>query len=165
MSMHNLLGTLSGAEIDYVLVGGLAVALHGYQRLTMDVDVVLAANDENLAKFIDCARSAGLKPVLPLPIESLCDAALIDQWHREKGMLAFALRGPDAFATVIDVLVRPVISFEQLKRNAVTKRVGSLSIPVASIDDLISLKTGTGRSKDVLDIEELRKIKRQLAEG
>jgi len=38
-------------------------------------------------------------------------------------------------------------------------------IPVAGIDDLISLKTGTGRSKDVLDIEELRKIKRQLAEG
>jgi len=42
--------------------------------------------------------------------------------------------------------------------------IGPLSIPVAGIDDLISLKTGTGRSKDVLDIEELRKIKRQLAE-
>lgn len=38
-------------------------------------------------------------------------------------------------------------------------------IPVAGIDDLISLKTGTGRSKDVVDIDELRKIKRQLAEG
>lgn len=33
-----------------------------------------------------------------------------------------------------------------------------------AIDDLIRLKTGTGRSKDVLDIEELEKIKRQLAE-
>lgn len=39
-----------------------------------------------------------------------------------------------------------------------------VSIPVASIDDLIRLKSGTGRSKDVLEIEELRKIKRQLAE-
>jgi hypothetical protein len=36
---------------------------------------------------------------------------------------------------------------------------------VANIDDLISLTTGTGRSKDVVDIEELRKIKWQLAEG
>ena len=34
-----------------------------------------------------------------------------------------------------------------------------------SIDDLISLKTGTGRSKDVVDIDELRKIKPQLAQG
>jgi len=92
------------------------------------------------------------------------DAALIDLWHREKGMLAFALRGPGMMATVIDVLVRPLVSFDELKRNAVTKRVGPLSIPVASIDDLIRLKTGTGRSKDVLDIEELRKIKRQLAD-
>lgn len=165
MSMYNLLDILSGAKIDYVLVGGLAVALHGYQRVTMDVDVVLALNDENLSKFIDCAKSAKLKPVLPIPIDSLRDAALIDLWHREKGMLAFALRGPDMMATVIDVLVRPVISFEELKRNAVTRRIGPLSIPVASIDDLISLKTGTGRSKDVLDIEELHKIKRKLVEG
>lgn len=165
MSMYNLLATLSGAKIDYVLVGGLAVTLHGYQRLTMDVDVVLSMNDENLAKFVDCARRANLRPVLPIPLDALRDAALIDLWHREKGMLAFGLRGPDVLATVIDVLVRPVVSFEELKRNAVTKRIGPLSIPVASIDDLIRLKTGTGRSKDQLDIEELRRIKRQLSEG
>ena len=165
MSMYKLLATLSDARIDYVLIGGLAVTLHGYQRLTMDVDVVLALTDENLARFVDCARNANLKPVLPIPLDSLRDAALIDQWHREKGMLAFALRGPDRMATVIDVLVRPVVSFEQLKRNALVKHIGPLSVPVAGIDDLIILKTGTGRSKDVLDIEELRKIKQQLAEG
>jgi hypothetical protein len=163
--MYNLLAALSGGKIDYVLVGGLAVALHGYQRVTMDVDVVLALDDENLEKFVDCAKRANLKPVPPIPIDSLRDAALIDRWHREKGMLAFALRGPEIMATVIDVLVRPMVSFEELKRNAVTKRIGPLSIPVASIDDLITLKTGTGRNKDVLDIEELRKIKLQLAEG
>jgi hypothetical protein len=69
MSTCQLLATLSDAEIAYVLVGGLAVTLHRYQRLTMDV--VIAFNDENLAKFVDCARSAGLKSVLPIPIESL----------------------------------------------------------------------------------------------
>jgi hypothetical protein len=47
--MYKLLATLSSGKIDYVLVGGLAVTLRGYQRLTMDVDVVLALNDENLA--------------------------------------------------------------------------------------------------------------------
>ena len=165
MSMYNLLATLSGAEIDYVLIGGLAVTLHGYQRVTMDVDVVLAMNDANLANFVDCAKNANLKPVLPISIDALRDAALIDQWHREKGMLAFALRSPDTMAAVIDVLVRPVVSFDELKRNAVVKRIGPLSIPVASIDDLIRLKTGTGRTKDRLDIEELGKIKRQLADG
>ena len=159
MSMYSLLSGLAESAVDFVLVGGLAVTLHGYQRVTMDVHVVLALNNANLDKFIDNARRENLRPVLPIAIDSLRDAALIDQWHRDKGMLAFALRGPDMMATVIDVLVRPVVSFEQLKRNAVTKRIGPLSIAVASIDDLIRMKTATGRSKDALDIEELRKIK------
>ena len=162
--MYQLLAALNGAHVDYVLVGGLAVTLHGYQRLTMDVDVVLAMNDGNLAKFIDCAKSANLRPVLPISIDSLRDAAQIDKWHIEKGMLAFALRGPDMMATVIDVLVRSVVPFEDLKRHAVTKRIGPLLIDVASIDDLVRMKTGTGRSKDVLDIEELRKIQKQISE-
>ena len=165
MSMYSLLSGLTESDVDFVLVGGLAVTLHGYQRLTMDVDVVLALNNENLDRFIDHAKRENLKPVLPISIDSLRDAALIDQWHRDKGMLAFALRGPDMMATVIDVLVRPVVSFEQLKRNAVTKRIGSIAIAVASIDDLISMKTGTGRSKDALDIEELQKIKQQQIES
>ena len=59
-------------------------------------------------------------------------------------MLAFALRGVDVMAAVIDVLVRPTVRFETLKRNAVAKRVRPLSISVASIDDLVALKTGTG---------------------
>ena len=158
MNMYELLATLNDADVDYVLVGGLAVTLHGYQRLTMDVDVALAMNDGNLAKFVECAKAANLRPILPISIDSLRDAAQIDQWHVKKGMLAFSLRGPDMMATVIDVLVRPVVPYEELKRNAITKHIGPLSINVASIDDLIRMKTGTGRSKDVLDIEELRKI-------
>ena len=164
MSMHNLLSILTDAQIDYVLVGGLAVTLHGYQRVTMDVDVVLALNDENLSNFVDCAKKANLKPVLPVSIDSLRNAELINQWHREKGLIAFALRDSGTVATVIDVLMRPVVSFEQLKRNAVIRRIGALTIPVASIDDLITMKTGTGRTKDVIDIEELRKLKEQDAE-
>ena len=117
MSMFNLLAALSDAKVDYVLVGGLAVSLHGYQRVTMDVDVVLALDDANLSRFIACARAANLKPVLPISIDALRDSALIDQWHREKGMLSFALREPDLMATVIDVLVRPLVPFEVLNRE------------------------------------------------
>jgi hypothetical protein len=63
---------------------------------------------------------------------------------------------------VIDVIVRPVVAFGSLKRNAVWKPVGPLSIPVASIDHLIEMKRNTGRSKDVIDITELQRIKLSL---
>jgi hypothetical protein len=161
MSMFDLIKRLCDAEIDFVVVGGLAVALHGYQRVTMDIDVVLAMTPENLQCFIDSARGADLRPIIPVPLEALTDPELVDQWYREKGMLAFALRGPDLMASVIDVLVRPVIPFAELKRDAKLVPIGALTVPIASIDHLIAMKTGTGRSKDAIDIEELQKIQAQ----
>lgn len=158
MGMFELIKGLADADVDYVLVGGLAVALHGYQRVTMDVDVVLAMEENNLQRFIAGARATGLRPVMPVDIESLANLELLQQWHREKGMLAFGLHHPAGMATVIDVLITPTVPYAELRRDAVIIDVGPLKIPVASIDHLIAMKTGTGRSKDQIDIDELRKI-------
>lgn len=87
---------------------------------------------------------------------------LVDQWHHERGMLAFALRGPDTMATVIDVLVGPVVPFADLRRDAVMVDIGPIKAPVASIEHLIVMKTDTYRAKNVIDIEELRKIQAGL---
>ena len=61
MKIADLLETLSEARVDYVLVGGLAVQLHGYMRSTFDIDLVLAMNDENLCRFIEVAKDAGIR--------------------------------------------------------------------------------------------------------
>ncbi len=161
MAMFDLLKKLSDAKVEFVLVGGLAVALHGYQRLTMDVDVVLAMDEENLQRFIACAKSAGLQPINPVAIDSLTNPSLLDQWHQEKGMLAFSLRSSEAVATVLDVLIRPVAPFVALRKDAKPVEIGPLTIAVASIEHLIAMKTGTGRSKDQIDIEELRKLQQE----
>ncbi len=161
MGMFELLKILTEAKVEFVLVGGLAVALRGYQRVTMDVDVVVAMDEENLQRFLSAAKNAGLRPTIPVPLDSLAQPELIEQWYREKGMLAFSLCGNETMATVLDVLVRSVISYADLRRDATMVKVGAVNIPVASIAHLISMKTGTGRSKDVIDIEELRKIQAQ----
>lgn len=158
MGIFDLIKLLAGKEIDFVLVGGLAVALQGYQRVTMDVDVVLAMDTGNLERFIAAAREAGLRPTIPVPIESLARPELIEQWHREKGMPAFSLRGAEAQATVLDVLVRPVVPYAELHRDALMVEMGNARVPVASIPHLIAMKTGTGRGKDRIDIDELKKL-------
>ena len=63
MGIFELMQWLSASKTDYVLVGGLSVALHGYVRNTMDVDVVLAMDEDNLKRFIDSAKAVGLQPV------------------------------------------------------------------------------------------------------
>lgn len=65
MKIAELLQSLSDEQIDYVVVGGLAVQLHGFLRATFDIDLVLAMNNENLARFIAVAKryeSAGTFP-------------------------------------------------------------------------------------------------------
>lgn len=160
MKTADLLQSLSDNHVDFVLVGGLAVQLHGFLRATFDIDLVLAMNDENLGRFIEVARQYGLVPVVPESIDALRDAALIERWHAEKGMLAFALREPVSGGSVVDVLVRPEIPFETLKANAVKGEIFGRQINIASINDLILMKKQADRPKDQLDIAALEKIRR-----
>jgi hypothetical protein len=74
---------------------------------------------------------------MPVAIESLANAAQLEQWRREKGMLAFGLHGAQAQATVLDVLIAPVIPYADLRRDACMIDVVPYRIPVASIDHLI----------------------------
>ena len=160
MTVTELLQFLGEARVEYVLVGGLAVQLHGFQRSTFDIDLVLAMNDENLTRFVEVARRAGLQPVNPVPLDALRDAELIEAWHRDKGMLAFALREPHAGGAVVDVIVRPEISFDDLSARATIATLFGLPVRIASIDDLLVMKRAANRPKDLLDIVALEKIRR-----
>lgn len=160
MNVTQLLHGLGRCGVDYVLVGGLAVQLHGFQRSTFDIDLVLAMNDANLSRFIGAAKEFGLTPVAPVSIEALRDAQQIEVWHCEKGMLAFALREPQGGGSAVDVIVRPEVSFDDLSARAVGATLFGVSVRIASIDDLLTMKRAAGRPKDLLDIDALEKIKR-----
>lgn len=160
MKIAELLQSLADEQVQYVLVGGLAVQLHGFLRATFDIDLVLAMNDANLARFIDVAKRYGLTPAIPVPIDSLRNAVQIDQWHREKGMLAFSLREPQVGGSVVDVLVRPEVPFDKLVANAVVGELFGRRVMVAAIDDLLAMKRMANRPKDQLDVIALEKIRR-----
>jgi hypothetical protein len=83
---------------------------------------------------------------------------LLEQWHNEKGVLAFSLYSLDQVATAINILIKPVVPYADLRRTTSLVGLGPLRVPVASIDHLMAMKTDTGRGKDLIDIEELRKI-------
>ncbi len=160
MKTAQLLNTLVTQSVDFVLVGGLAVQLHGYMRMTYDIDLVLAMSDENLTRFIDAAKGLGFVPVIPVSIEALKDAEQIERWYSEKGMLAFALREPTIAGSIVDVLVRPDVSYERLVAEAVDGELFGRKIKIASVDHLLEMKRIANRPKDQLDIIALEKIKR-----
>jgi predicted nucleotidyltransferase len=160
MKIADLLQSLSDEQVQYVLIGGLAVQLHGFLRSTFDIDLVLAMDDENLVRFIAVANRFGLIPSIPVSIDSLRNSQQIDQWYVEKGMLAFALREPQVGGSVVDILVRPEVSFENLMTNATVGELFGRQVRIASIEDLLVMKRSANRPKDKFDIIALEKIVR-----
>jgi predicted nucleotidyltransferase len=159
-NIPNILRAMTDSGVQFVLVGGFAVQLHGFVRATIDLDLVLAMDDNNLSRFIAVAKQHGLAPVIPVSIDSLKDAAQIERWHQDKGMLAFSLRESQTGGSVIDVLVRPEVSFQTLQTDAVTVRLFERDVKIASIENLLLMKRSANRPKDRIDIEALEKIQR-----
>jgi len=160
-----LFRTLQEERVDYVVVGGLAINLHGVERATMDVDLVLAMDDANLRRFLGAAARLKLKPALPVSPEALCDAKQLDAWVKEKRLIAFSFQPVSPNSPTVDIVVRPAIPFDVMRRNRIEKDISGVRFNLASIDDLIKLKTGTGRKQDASDIEALRIVARITGEG
>jgi hypothetical protein len=160
MKIAELLESLSDEHVQYVLIGGLAVQLHGFLRATFDIDLALAMDDENLVRFIAVAKRLGLVPAIPVAIETLRNDRLIEQWYREKGMLSFSLREPQIGGSVVDILVRPEVPFNTLVSNAVIGELFGRQVTIAAIEDLLVMKRVSNRPKDQIDIMALEKILR-----
>nr|MDP2190755.1 hypothetical protein [Rhodoferax sp.] len=146
-------------KVDYVLIGGLAVALHGVERNTMDIDVAVVTSPENLAHLINAASELGLTPMLPVPLSTLADIDQLKRWHIERNLQAFALRAAGMAGVTVDVLLFPPVLPTDMCARAVVFDVSGVPVAVASIDDLVSLKQAVGRPIDLSDIEHLQRIK------
>jgi hypothetical protein len=155
----DLFGALARHRVRYVVVGGLALNLHGVERATMDVDLAVALDAPNLGAAIDAFETLGLVPVAPVTLHEARDPETLRRWRRDRNMVAFGLRPGRGVGPTVDCLIDPAVPFERLQAAALVKSVDALAIPVASIDDLIALKRAAGRSIDASDIAALERLK------
>ena len=99
-------------KVQYLLVGGLAMNLHGVPRMTMDIDLVIALDTKNLKDFIDAATGLQLQPILPIALSDLLDSKKRSHWARDRNMVAFALRPLQADGPTVDILIEPPMDIE-----------------------------------------------------
>lgn len=152
---------LNAAGVRYVVVGGLATLLHGYARLTADVDLAVDLAPQEALKMIRALADKGFCPQVPVSAETFADPAVREEWFQAKHMRAFSLVDPANPMRVVDVLLKPEVSFEELLARSQEGFVGETRVRVASLDDLITLKRCAGRPKDLADIEELEAIRKR----
>lgn len=154
-----LLKTLESAQVKYVLVGGLALNLHGVIRATMDIDLVVALDEDNFSRAVAALRSLGLEPAIPVSWDEVLQPGQLERWGDEKNLIALSLRKPQGYDPTLDLLIKSPLPFDQLYANRVVKNIGGTAVSVASIDDLIAMKRAAQRKIDLSDIEALESLK------
>ena len=151
-------------RIKYVVVGGIAVNLQGAMRSTADLDIVVELTAGNIDKLFKACDELGYKlkqPIKPCDIyEDTRRTALI----KDKALKAITFCKPKSFEE-IDVLVDLMIPFKRMHKNADICKIGSLKVRLASIDDLIKMKSAVLRPLDKMDIQTLKEIKKIRKKG
>jgi hypothetical protein len=154
-----LLTKLSEAGVRFVVVGGVAVVLHGYLRATADLDLVIGLDQPNVDAALRTLDDLGFQPLAPVPLHAFADANERKRWIEEKNLQVFSLWHSTMPGFEIDIFVEPPLPFDDLYLRASRAKIGSEDVPIAAIDDLIAMKRATGRPRDVEDIDVLLRLK------
>lgn len=156
---------LNRAGVRYVVVGGVAVVLQGYARVTADLDLMVDLEPAEARKAIETLLALGLRTRLPVDPLDFADADRRATWSREKSMRVFTLEDPTNPMRQVDLFVENPIGFSEVWNHAEEIAIGSNRVRVASIPDLIRLKRLSGRAQDQTDIEALEVIARARKES
>lgn len=153
-----VLTALEQANVLYLVVGGVAVVLHGYLRTTLDLDLVLQFDRDNLERALKAFGDLGFLPQAPLPLSSFADAKNRETWSREKNMTVFSLWQPEHPGFAVDLFVREPFDFDAVYRRALRVPLQGVQVTVVSRKDLLEMKRATGRAQDLADIEALSEL-------
>ena len=132
---------LNDHRVEYLLVGGFAVALHGYPRATADIDVWVERTRTNAERSVAALRLFGFDL-------ATLTAELFLEPDRVVRMGSAPIR--------IEILTSiDGVTFADCKPRAVVHAVDGSEVPVIGLDDLKINKLASGRNKDLDDLENL----------
>lgn len=156
IEFERVISALNDSGVDYVIVGGIAVVLHGVDRLTADLDVVLDLQRNAALEAMKHLEQIGYRPRPPVRMEEFAEAERRQLWMETRNMRVFSLWDPHGELPVLDLFVSYPLDFARLLDESVEVDIGGLRTRIASVEHLIEMKSGTSRDKDLQDIAALR---------
>lgn len=141
---EELLAALAADQVDFAVVGGLAVIFNGYPRLTLDVDILVHPSNENLRRLLACLGNWG---------EGWARELKPEDFAAEEG----AVRVMEEFD--LDIFTQMTgKSLDYFRPRLRYLETGRVRIPHLGPEDLILLKQDSWREKDKLDVQAMREI-------
>lgn len=143
--------------VRFVVIGGVAGTLHGSPSITQDLDICYDRRADNLERLAAAlvginARLRGAPPDVPI---------LLDAQTLARGD-SFTF---DTDVGPLDILGTPwgSVGFDALAANAQRFELDGLTVLVASLDDLMAMKRASGRTKDLVELENLGALRDEIS--
>lgn len=134
---------LNAHGAEYVIIGGYALAVHGYVRYTGDIDFFIALNPANAARMLSVFHAFGLRtPDI--------DTALF----MDEGKIIRVGSEPMRLEVLNKI---SGVDFDECYRNRKTILIDGVSVNFLGYHELLKNKRAAGREKDLADVAELKK--------
>ena len=160
-SFLRLIPRLRDAQVEFVIIGGVAAIFHGAERATMDLDIAAPMGLENLQRLInalsDIHPRLRMRPDLPV---------VTADKHYLKGIKNLYLMTDVGQLDVLG-MVEGVGDYDAVARQAVDADLGEGigTCKVIDLDGLITAKRSAGRPKDMPTVFELEALRKRLRGG
>lgn len=139
---------LNEANVHYIMIGGVATNLHGYQRTTDDIDIWIKDSSENRANLRKALKNY-----------SQVDYFMLETLQIVPGWTNFSLNNGFRLDLMIDVKGLEGFGFDECLQKASIAEINNINIPFLHINHLIESKKAANRPKDQVDLIYLEKIK------
>lgn len=148
LDAERIFAVLSAHGVDYVVVGGVAVQVHGHVRMTNDLDLIPAPDRANLRRLTGALRDLEARVLNPGSENLEIDASML----RRATLWQLSTKLGD-----IDLLhdAAGAAGFDELRARSLVIALGEHKIPIVGRDDLIRMKRASGRPIDLEDIVAL----------
>jgi Nucleotidyl transferase AbiEii toxin, Type IV TA system len=138
---------LAALGVRWFLFGAQAAILHGVARLSADVDVTVDLGARSSTELVNGLAEAGFDLLV----------SDVDRFVETTRVLPFV---PRTSRIPVDVVLAGPGLEEQFFRDAEERMVGGTLIPVASAEDLVSMKVLAGRPRDLDDVAAIVHVRR-----
>ena len=142
--LREFIELLNSHGVEYLVVGGHAVAFHGYPRYTGDIDFLVRRSEENASRIVAVLEAFGFAGAHELKA-SLTQPEKIVQLGRPPNR--------------IDILTSASgVDFEEVWNLAISTELDGLPVRFPDFRSLLKNKRASGRPKDLADVDELEKV-------
>jgi hypothetical protein len=141
--------SLQHHHVQYIMVGGYATNLHGYQRYTGDMDIWIKDTIENRKKLRAAFKEYGMG-----------DYNMMERMQFVPGWTPFNLNNGMVLDVMVNVKGLERFSFDECMQIASIADIDMVNVPFLHINHLIAAKKAANRPKDQLDVIYLEKIKK-----